>query len=131
MTTATAPQLEDRRLGIDLLADAESEGTGGSITHRPWGGMVLLGTSVVLIALNLRPLFSSLSVLLPEIVAATGMSASAASWLTTTPVLCLGIFALTAPALARRFGLERMLLVCLLLIGVGSLLRGVGGVALL
>lgn len=130
MSLASPPEAEHRPAGVDLLAEGEREGTGqAASTRQPWGGMALLGASVLLIALNLRPVFASLSVLLPEVLAATGMSPAAASGLTTLPVLCLGLFAFAAPGLARRFGLERMLLACLLLIGIGSLLRGVGSVA--
>jgi MFS transporter, CP family, cyanate transporter len=130
MTLASSPEAARRPAGVDVLAEAGREGSGQTTTGaRPWGGIVLLGISVLLIALNLRPVFSSLSVLLPEVVAATGLSPGAASGLTMLPVLCLGLFAPAAPGLARRFGLERMLLVCLLLIGIGSLLRGMGGTA--
>ncbi|MET3513925.1 CP family cyanate transporter-like MFS transporter [Pseudacidovorax sp. 1753] len=84
----------------------------------------LLALSIVLIAFNLRPVFSSLSVVLPDIVAATGMSAAAASALTTLPVISLGAFAMVAPWLGRRLGLERTLLACMGLITAGTLLRG-------
>lgn len=92
---------------------------------------LLLGASVVLIALNLRPVFSSLSVVLPEVMASTGLSPTSASALTTLPVICLGVFAIVAPWLGRRFGTERTLLACLLMIVVGTLLRGTGSVPLL
>lgn len=92
---------------------------------------LLLGASVVLIALNLRPVFSSLSVVLPEVMASTGLSPTSASALTTLPVICLGVFAIVAPWLGRRFGTERTLLACLLMIIVGTLLRGTGSVPLL
>lgn len=92
---------------------------------------VLLGVSVVLIAINLRPVFSSLSVVLPEVMASTGLSPTSASVLTTLPVICLGVFAMVAPWLGRRFGTERTLLACLLMIVVGTLLRGTGSVPLL
>lgn len=92
---------------------------------------ILLGASVVLIAFNLRPVFASLSVVLPEIIRATGLSATAASLLTTLPIVCLGLFAPLAPWLGRRFGTERTLLGCMLLILVGTALRGTGHVALL
>ena len=94
-------------------------------------GRLLLGLSIILIAFNLRPVFSSLSVVLPEIVAATRMSASAASALTTLPIVCLGLFAMCAPWLGRRLGTERTLLGCMLLITVGTALRGLGHVPLL
>lgn len=92
---------------------------------------LLLGLSLVLIAFNLRPVFGSLSVLLPEVMQATGLTASGASLLTTLPLLCLGLFAAPAPALARRFGPERTLLGALLLICVGTLLRGTGSLPML
>jgi len=86
----------------------------------------LLGASLILIAFNLRPVFGSISVLLPEVMKDTGMGPAAASLLTTLPLLCLGVFAIPAPALARRFGPERVLLGALLLICIGTLLRGAG-----
>lgn len=91
--------------------------------------MCLLGLSVMLIAFNLRPLFSSLSVLLPQIVRETGLSTAVAGYLTTLPVLCLGAFAPLAPKFAQRHGVERTLLGMLVLITAGTALRGYGGVA--
>jgi len=92
---------------------------------------ILLGLSLILIAFNLRPVFGSLSVLLPEVMRDTGLSARGASLLTTLPLFCLGVFAAPAPALARRFGPERTLLGALLLITLGTLLRGTGSVPVL
>lgn len=86
----------------------------------------VLGASLVLIAFNLRTVFSSLSVLLPDIMRETGLTAAQASYLTTLPVLCMGLFAPAAPALARRIGAERTLLAALLLLSLGSGLRGLG-----
>lgn len=92
---------------------------------------ILLGASLVLIAFNLRPLFSSLSVLLPEMMQATGLSSAGASLLTTLPVLCLGIFAPFAPRLAQRYGAERTLLGVMALVTLGTALRGFGSVPIL
>ena len=92
---------------------------------------LLLGLSLILIAFNLRPVFSSLSVVLPEIVAQTRMSAAGASALTTLPIVCLGLFAMCAPWLGRCLGMERALLACMVLITVGTALRGLGQVPLL
>ncbi|VTU20833.1 CynX/NimT family MFS transporter [Variovorax sp. PBL-E5] len=117
----------------DLLIDVEADNLppprptpAGSRSRQ-----LLLGLSVVLIAFNLRPVFSSLSVMLPEIMAATGLSPTAASFLTTLPVICLGLFAPLAPWLGRRAGTERTLLGCMVLILVGTLLRGAGSIPLL
>lgn len=92
---------------------------------------ILLGLCLVLIAFNLRPLFSSLSVLLPEVIADTGLSTAGASLLTTLPVLCLGVFAPFAPRLAQRFGAERVLLAVLVLLAAGTALRGIESAPLL
>ena len=92
---------------------------------------ILLALSLLLIACNLRPVFGSLSVVLPEIMRDTGLSAAGASLLTTLPILCLGLFSAPTPWLSRRFGAERVLLLALLLIGTGTLLRAVGTVPFL
>lgn len=87
---------------------------------------IILGLSLVLIAANLRPVFSSLSAILPEVIAGTGLSTTSASLLTTLPIVCLGVFAPFAPRLAQQFGAERVLLAVLLLVALGTGLRGFG-----
>ncbi len=111
--------------------DAEANGTpqAPATPVRSRAQHVLLAVSMVLIGLNLRPVFSSVSALLPEIMAGTGMNASGASLLTSIPILCLGLFAPLAPRLAMRFGTEKALLGILLLLLAGSALRGTGSVA--
>jgi len=80
----------------------------------------------MLIAFNLRPLFASLSVLLPDVLQQTGLSSAGAGYLTTLPVLCLGLFAPFAPKIAERIGPERTLLLVLLVLMTGTALRGLG-----
>lgn len=92
---------------------------------------IITGMSLVLIAFNLRPLFSSASALLPEIIAQTGLSSFGAGVLTTLPVVCLGVFAPIAPRLAQRIGAERTLLGVLLLLALGTALRGFSSLPLL
>lgn len=109
-----------------------SPASAGSLHASPTlARQVLLGVSLILIAFNLRPVFGSISVLLPEVMHDTGMGPTAASLLTTLPLLCLGIFAVPAPALARRFGPERTLFGALLLVCIGTLLRGTGSLPVL
>lgn len=92
---------------------------------------VLLGLSLMLIAFNLRPLFSSLSALLPDVLAKTALSSVGAGYLTTLPVLCLGVFAPLAPRLAERIGPERTLLTVLVVLMTGTALRSVGNIEIL
>lgn len=84
----------------------------------------LLGASLVLIAFNLRPVFSSASTLLPEIRETLGLSALGASVLTTLPVLCLGLFSPLAPRMSQWMGTERTLFIAVLLLACGTALRG-------
>ncbi|WP_378950392.1 CynX/NimT family MFS transporter [Mesorhizobium sp. ANAO-SY3R2] len=114
---------------VDAEADSLPEPQPPAL--RSQSARFVLGASLVLIAFNLRPLFSSLSVLLPEVMQETGLSTAGASLLTTLPVLCLGLFAPFAPKLAQRYGAERTLLGALFLLAVGTGLRGFGSVPLL
>jgi MFS transporter, CP family, cyanate transporter len=88
----------------------------------------MLASSLMLIALNLRVLFSSLSALLPEVMRGTGAGPAAASVITTVPVLCLGICSFAAAPLARRLGTERAVLLALVAVALGTGLRGLGTV---
>ncbi len=87
-----------------------------------------LGFGLVLIAFNLRPLFASLSVLLSDMLHQQVLTSSQAGYLTTLPVLCLGIFAPLAPWLSRRIGNNRALLVVMLLLTAGTAIRGLGDI---
>lgn len=97
-------------------------------TAQAGSGRILLGISLVLIAFNLRPVFSSLSAVLPEVMRSTGLSPAGASLLTTLPVLCLGLFAPLAPPLTRRFGAERAIFALLIVLALGTALRGLANV---
>ncbi|MGE4370486.1 MAG: cyanate transporter, partial [Burkholderiaceae bacterium] len=46
---------------------------------------ILLGASLMLIAFNLRTLFSCLSVLLPDLIRETSITSAGAGYLTTLP----------------------------------------------
>ena len=92
---------------------------------------LLLGASLVLIAFNLRPVFSSASALLPEIAQTFALSATGIGLLTTLPVVCLGAFSPMAPWLAQKIGTERTLLGVLALLMLGTALRSFHSVPLL
>jgi CP family cyanate transporter-like MFS transporter len=92
---------------------------------RSRAGRILLGASLVLVAYNLRPVFSSLSAVLPDVVRDLAVPPVFASLVTTLPVLCLGLFAPFAPMLARTIGAERTILGLLVLLAAGTGLRGI------
>jgi CP family cyanate transporter-like MFS transporter len=82
--------------------------------------------AVLLIGFNLRPAITTVPLFLGDIKRDLGVSAFGISVLTMLPVVCLGLFAPAAPALARRFGVETVLFVSLLGITIGSLVRSFG-----
>lgn len=67
--------------------------------------VLLLG--ILVVALSLRPAVASVSPVLETIRADLGLSYTAVSLPTTIPTLCMGLFALTIPAVTDRIGRER------------------------
>ncbi|WP_231645412.1 CynX/NimT family MFS transporter [Mycolicibacterium mengxianglii] len=90
-------------------------------------GGALLATAVVLTALNLRPAVTSVAPVLGEMRADLGVSATWAGLLTTLPGLCFAAAGLTAPRLARRIGIGRVISLALAAITLGLLARTVDG----
>lgn len=84
---------------------------------------------VVLVALNLRLALSSLPAVATEIKAQTGWNDAVIGTLTTVPVLCMGLFALTVPRLAAVTGRRRAVALGLLAMAFGLGLRSAGALA--
>lgn len=82
--------------------------------------------ALVLAAINLRPGITSLAPLIERIAHELSLSRGLISLTTALPVLCMGLLAPLAPRLAVRFGLERVITACLLLIGVALVARLAG-----
>jgi MFS transporter, CP family, cyanate transporter len=95
------------------------------------GHPVLLGTAVALIAFNLRPAVAAVGPVLPEIRADLHLSGIEAALLTTLPVLCFGVLAAVAPRLARRAGIEPVLMGAVLVLLAAQLVRVLDGPSLL
>jgi CP family cyanate transporter-like MFS transporter len=92
---------------------------------------ILLVLGIVLLAANLRPALTGVPPLIGQIRADTGISNGVAGLLTTLPLLAFGLLSPIAPRVARRFGMERVLLASLLVLVAGILLRWVGAMAAL
>ena len=104
----------------------------GARTVPPDGGArhrhpILLGLAVALVAFNLRAAVASVGPVLPEIRSDLPLSGTGAAVLTFLPVLCFGLLAVTAPRLARRWGIEPVLLGVLGVLAAGLLLRVLDG----
>lgn len=91
-------------------------------TTRRTAGL-LVGTAVVVTAVNLRPAVVGVSPLLPRIRADLAMSAPVAGLISTASIICFGLLAPLGPTLARRFGLEASVVGGLAVLAVGIGIR--------
>src|SRR5690349_18471342 len=91
----------------------------------------LLALSVVLVAANLRPAVAGVGPVLPDLRAGLPLSGAGAAVLTTLPVLCFGLLATLAPRVARRFGIEAVLVGVMAVLAVAAVGRVLDGPAAL
>lgn len=87
--------------------------------------------AVVLIAANLRAPLTSVSPVLESMSGKLGMPHAVAGMVTTLPLLAFAVFSVLAPMLARRLGMERVLLAAMLLVAAGLFMRPWSGVGIL
>jgi MFS transporter, CP family, cyanate transporter len=99
--------------------------TGGSTGSLVW----LLVLGIVLAALNLRTAVTSVGPVLNQISSGLGMSGVGVGLLTTLPVLIFATVGSVTPALSRKVGEHRLLLLALLVLGAGLLIRSMVGSA--
>ncbi|WP_367822334.1 CynX/NimT family MFS transporter [Streptomyces sp. LMG1-1-1.1] len=115
------------RAEAETRAEAPAPGlprASGQVTgRRALAHPAVLLTGIVLASLNMRVALASVAPLVGEMSEAFGLSSTASSLVTSVPVLFLGVGALVAPWLGRRFGAERVLFAALLLLGAGILVR--------
>ena len=83
----------------------------------------LVITALVLVALNLRSVITSVGPVSDELRADLGISRALAGLVSSVPVLCMGVFAPLAGAVGARLGVERTVAACLALIGLATALR--------
>ncbi|MER5960732.1 MFS transporter [Streptomyces sp. NPDC002057] len=119
-TTASAPPAP---VLVDAEAGVRGSASGAAARRALLAHPALLLIGIVLASLNMRVALASVAPLVGEISEAFGLSATATSLVTSVPVLFLGVGAMVAPWLGRRFGAERVLFAALLLLGVGILAR--------
>ena len=92
---------------------------------------ILLIIGIVLLALNLRACITGVGPLISAIRGETGLSGTLAGLLTTLPLIAFGVVSPLAPRLARKWGLEGMLLVSLIGLAAGVGLRSLPALSLL
>lgn len=92
---------------------------------------LLLIAGILLIATTLRVTFTGAAPLLDAIRSEYGLTTAQTGLLTTLPLLAFGLVSPLAAGVARRFGIERSLLLAMILICLGIGLRSLPVVALL
>ena len=113
-----------RTLIDDLLSpDGTRRPRGARAAAHRGRNATVLGIGLVLIALNLRIGVASVGPVLTSIRDTLGLSAPAASLLTTIPVIAFGAFAFLAPVLTRRLGMYRLLGLAMAALAAGIVLR--------
>lgn len=86
-------------------------------------GQILIVIGIVLTALSLRPGIVSIGPSINLISNHFGLSHSVGALLTTIPDLLMGLLALPAPFLAKKFGRNKLILFALVLLFISLLLR--------
>lgn len=85
--------------------------------------LIYLLVIIFFLSLNMRPSITSVGPLLDIIIKDLAISGVTASLITTLPVLCMGVFALLAIKLSNRLGIEKSLIIAMLLIFIATLMR--------
>ena len=78
---------------------------------------------ILLVALNLRAVITSLGALLPEVSQGLHLSPTAAGFVTTLPALSFAVFGTVTPALTRRLPMPAILIGAMLVLGLGQAAR--------
>jgi CP family cyanate transporter-like MFS transporter len=89
----------------------------------------LLLAGILLVALNLRPVITAVGPVLPVIGDDAGLGSSALGVLAAVPIVAFAVVSPVVHPLARRFGVERTVLVSLVVLALGTLLRSAPGTA--
>ncbi|WP_211287075.1 MFS transporter [Georgenia soli] len=89
----------------------------------------LLLAGILLVAVNLRPVISSVGPVLPVIGADVGLGSAALGVLAAVPIVAFAVVSPLVHPLGRRFGVERTVAVALVVLAIGTLLRSAPGPA--
>jgi MFS transporter, CP family, cyanate transporter len=93
--------------------------------------IALLVLAIVLVSLNLRSALTVIGPLIRDIREGDGLSGTAVGLLAAAPLLAFGLISPLGPRAAARFGIERTLVACMLLLTASLALRPLPSVVLL
>jgi len=100
---------------------------GGAGVRPLWQGRTVALLAVVLVGLNLRTAVAALSPIYDRIGQDFAIGAIGIGFLGTLPPVSFAVVGLFAPALHRRFGVERVMVVAIVAILLGHLVRASSG----
>lgn len=100
-----------------------------SSTRRRETALLLL--AIMLVALNLRSALTVIGPLARDLRHGDGLSSAAIGLLAAAPLLAFGLISPLGPRLAARYGIERSLVGCMLVLGASLALRPLPSVAVL
>lgn len=92
---------------------------------------IVLGVGIFLTALNMRTTIIAIPPMMEIIRLDTGLSSTATGLIMTLPVICFALLSLTAPAVARRIGLDLAIFGSMALLCAGILIRVAPSIPLL
>jgi len=92
---------------------------------------ILIALAIVLVALNLRSALTVVGPLIRDLRTGDGLSSTAAGLLAAAPLIAFGLISPLGPRLAARFGIERTLVACMLVLTASLALRPLPSVVLL
>jgi MFS transporter, CP family, cyanate transporter len=97
--------------------------TAAASVSRPHLPAAVLGPAIFVLALNLRMGIASVGPVLPQVVHDLDVTLVYASFLTTVPVVMMGIASPLSARLGARFGLERTVVGAIAIVGVATAVR--------
>ncbi|MGL4581938.1 MAG: MFS transporter, partial [Flavobacterium sp.] len=91
--------------------------------------LMLLG--IIFIASNLRAPLTSVGPVISEISKSLALSNTTAGLVTTIPLLAFGFLSSMVPKISRRYGMEIVLLISLIVLSIGLVIRPYGSLVTL
>lgn len=92
---------------------------------------LLLFIVVLIIASTLRSPITSVGPLIPFIREDLAVSNAWIGMVNTLPLLAFGLFSPFVPGLSRRLGMEKTLLIAMIVLAIGIFIRAIGGISML
>ena len=96
-------------------------------TPTPWRGRLLVLAGIALAAFNLRTAITSLTPLLEIVGGDLAFGSTAAGVLGMLPTVAFAVLGIATPPLVHRLGLEKTVVLAMLLAAAGLLVRGLAG----